>query len=424
MRNEVKISDPTPANEVTLRTWGFGGGAFRVTCINFVPVAGGMIRSRFSGSAKNKKTLSSGTGSQCSNFTRCAGKEKSYGIRQACEPPLAILEGMRELLNVLAAILLFCSLSPAASFKYIRIGQKADVQTTPVAGIAMMGGGSDLDEAFRWLCNKANDGDFLVLRAHGGGDYNKYVNGLCKTNSVATLIIPSRAAAEQPKVTEIIRQAEAIFIAGGDQARYVNFWKGTPVQTAINAAVAEGRPIGGTSAGLAILGEFAYGALGDKPDDKDLASSDVLSDPYFLRVTLVRGFLVVPHLQNTLTDSHFAKRDRMGRTLVFLARIMQDGWSPSPHEVAIDEKSAVLVEADGRSIVVGPGKGAYFLAPTKPPEACKTKTPLTLRDILVYHAPAGATFDLTAWKGEGGNSYSLSVEQAQIHSTQAANALY
>jgi len=288
----------------------------------------------------------------------------------------------------------------------------------------MMGGGSDLDEAFRWLCNKASGGDFLVLRAHGGGDYNKYVNGLCKANSVATLIIPSRAAAEQPKVTEIIRHAEAIFIAGGDQARYVNFWKGTPVQTAINAAVAEGRPIGGTSAGLAILGEFAYGALGDKPDDKDLASSDVLGDPYFLRVTLVRGFLVVPHLQNTLTDSHFAKRDRMGRTLVFLARIMQDGWSQNPHEVAIDEKSAVLVEADSRSVVVGPGKGAYFLSPTKAPETCKQKAPLTFRDISVYHAPAGAKFDLAAWNGEGGNTYSLSVEQRQVHSNQTANAIY
>ena len=31
-------------------------------------------------------------------------------------------------------------------------------------------------------------------------------------------------------MAEIIGQAEVIFIAGGDQSRYVNFWKGTPVQ--------------------------------------------------------------------------------------------------------------------------------------------------------------------------------------------------
>ena len=50
----------------------------------------------------------------------------------------------------------------------------------------MMGGGADLDEAFRWLCPKANGGDFLILRARGDDDYNSYVNGLCPLNSVAT----------------------------------------------------------------------------------------------------------------------------------------------------------------------------------------------------------------------------------------------
>lgn len=137
-------------------------------------------------------------------------------------------------------------------------------------------------------------------------------------------------------------------------------WKGTPLENAINADIAAGKPIGGTSAGLAVEGEFVYAALGDKPDDNDLASTDVLHNPYFERVTLVRDFLKIPHLESLLTDSHFAKRDRMGRTLGFLARIMRDGWSHSPREVAIDEKSAVLVEANGKGTVLGSGKGVYF----------------------------------------------------------------
>ena len=228
----------------------------------------------------------------------------------------------------------------------------------------MMGGGDDLDEAFRWLCNKGNRGDFLILRARGDDAYNSYVNKLCQANSVATLIIPDREAAQDPAVAEIIRKAEVLFIAGGDQANYVRGWKGTPVESAINDNIAAGKPIGGTSAGLAVEGEFAYSAAGDKPDDKNLSSADVLANPYFERVTLAREFLKVPHLENLITDSHFAKRDRMGRTLGFLARIMKDGWSSSPREVAVDEKSAVLVEADGKARVVGTGKGAYFLRPT------------------------------------------------------------
>jgi cyanophycinase len=312
----------------------------------------------------------------------------------------------------------------AASYQYIRVGQKADLKTHPSPGIAMMGGGSDLDDAFRWLCEKANAGDFLVLRARGDDDYNPYINGLCKLNSVATLIIPDREAAQDPAVAEIIRHAEVVFIAGGDQSRYVNFWRGTPVQAAINANLAAGKPIGGTSAGLAVLGEFAYGALGDKPDDEDLASADVLGDPFFYRVTLVRDFLVNSRLRGILTDSHFAQRDRMGRNLGFLARIMQDAWSGTPREIAIDEGSALLVEADGKATVVGPGKGAYFLRPTGAPEICQVKTPLTFRNISVYHAPTGTYFDTFNWNGKDGVSYSLSVEKGLIRSTQAGGGIY
>jgi cyanophycinase len=322
------------------------------------------------------------------------------------------------------ALLLLTTLAPASSYQYFRLGSKSDIQTKPAAGTAMMGGGEDLDDAFRWLCKKGNGGDFLVLRSSGDDDYNSYIDKLCPLNSVATLIIDNREAANDPVVADIIRHAEVVFISGGDQAHYIRAWKGTPVQDAINAGIAAGKPIGGTSAGLAVLGEFVYGALGDKPDDNDLASTDVLPNPYFGRVTLIRDFLKTPHLENLLTDSHFAKRDRLGRTLGFLARIIQDGWSNSPREIAIDEKSAVLVEPDGKATVVGSGKGAYFLRPTRPPDVCKTGQPLTFHDIAVYKAPTGAHFDLPSWKGEGGVAYSLTVEKGKVESTQSNHEIY
>src|SRR5450755_2800808 len=121
---------------------------------------------------------------------------------------------------------LAASLAHAASYQYFRIGNKNDIQTKPAAGVAMMGGGDDLDEAFRWLCQKGNGGDFLILRASGDDDYNSYVNGLCKLISVATLVLPDRPAAEDPAVAEIIRHAEVIFISGGDQGHYIRAWKG------------------------------------------------------------------------------------------------------------------------------------------------------------------------------------------------------
>ena len=328
------------------------------------------------------------------------------------------------ILCLLLTILLLSTAAAASSYQYIRLGEKADRTTIPAAGTAMMGGGADLDEAFRWLCQKANGGDFLILRARGDDDYNSYVKGLCPVNSVATLIIPDRNAAQDPAVADIVRHAEAVFIAGGDQSRYVNFWQGTPVQDAINANIAGGKPVGGTSAGLAVLSEFAYGALRDKADDHDLASTDVLPNPYHERVTLVRDFLRVPNLENTLTDSHFAKRDRMGRTLVFLSRLVEDGWSKAPREVAIDEKSAVLVEADGKGRVVGKGKGVYFLRPTVAPEVCEKGVPLTFRNVSVYRVPTGGRFDLPSWTGDGGTAYSLTAESGKIESTQKGGGIY
>jgi cyanophycinase len=328
--------------------------------------------------------------------------------------------------SLLALLLLtgyVCS-AKTQTYKYIRIGNKEDVKTRPVAGIAMMGGGRDLGDAFRWLCQKGNGGDFLILRARGDDAYNSYVNGLCKANSVATLIVPDRQAAEDPKVAQTIRQAEVVFIAGGDQANYIRNWKGTPVEDAINDDVAVGKPIGGTSAGLAVLGQFVYGALGDKPDDKDLASSDVLPNPYFDRVTLERDFLKIPLLENMITDSHFVTRDRMGRTLGFLARIVKDGWSATPSEVAIDERSAVLVESDGRATVLGTGKGAYFLRPTQKPEVCEKGLPLTVRRVSVYRVPTGGHFDLKLWQGDGGTVYSLSVVHGKIESSQTGGEIY
>jgi len=328
------------------------------------------------------------------------------------------------ILLLTATVLLVCSPVLAKSFTYKRLGNAQDAQTTPRFGIAMMGGGSDLDEAFRWLGDKANGGDFLVLRAHGSDDYNSYVKGLSTLNSVATLVIPDKNTAQDPQVAEIIHHAEAIFIAGGDQSLYVNFWQGTPVQDALNAHIAARKPIGGTSAGLAVLGEYVFACLADKPDDPNLSSVQVLSNPFFYRVTIVRDYLKIPLLENLITDSHFAKRDRLGRSLGFLARIVQDGWAKNPREIAIDEKSALLVEADGKSKVIGTGKGVYFLRVTEAPKVCQKDQPLTLHNISAYLGPTGSTFDLPSWTGAGGQSYTLDVDAGIVHSSRPDKSLY
>src|SRR5262249_54837367 len=145
-------------------------------------------------------------------------------------------------------------------------------------------------------------------------------------NSVATLDVPSTEAANDPFVASTIANASAIFIMGGDQSTYVNDWQNTPVQTALDQAAARGVPIGGTSAGLAVLGQFIYSA----ENPSGAVSGDVLANPYSSEISFDKNFLSVPaqpalpYLQNTITDPHFIERDRMGRTVTFLARLVED----------------------------------------------------------------------------------------------------
>jgi cyanophycinase len=344
--------------------------------------------------------------------------------------------------RLLASLLLLASLTPALgqrapAYRYFRIGNAANAAATLRAGYALMGGGQDLDEAFKWLCGHANGGDLLVLRATGDDEYNSYIQSLCHLNSVATVVIPSRAAAEDPFVAKAIADASALFIAGGDQSNYINFWQGTPVQASLNAAIARGVPIGGTSAGLAVLGEYAYTAQGDKPDDPNLDAKTALADPYGPRITISHNFLEIPILKGIITDSHFAKRNRMGRLLVFLARLNESDGKPVPpagHDVrgiGIDERAAVLVEADGNATVVGQGVGAWFVDAKQASGmmvggkfgVMALHKPLTFGAFEVQKVAPGHSFNMTTWMGDA-TAHKLSVKNGNLQSTQRDGAIY
>jgi len=270
-------------------------------------------------------------------------------------------------------------------------------------------------------------GIFWCCGLLGNDDYNPYIAGLedgalCKLNSVVTLILPNREAAMDPFVAETIAHAEAIFIAGGDQANYIRFWMGTPVQAEINKAIQRGVPVGGTSAGLAVMGEWAYSAEGDKPDDPNLDGKTALMDPMGPRVTLVHGFLEIPILKGIITDSHFAKRDRMGRLLVFLARIQSSKENPNIRGIGIDERAAVLMEPDGEARVVGFGN-AYLVMPFPPAPVILSGKSLDAANFDVHRIRPGSSFDLSK-RCCGDTPYSLVVEKGDMRTTRDIGPIY
>lgn len=306
-----------------------------------------------------------------------------------------------------------------ASYEYYVTGNLGDVTRSTTFGEILMGGGTDVDAAFQWMINKSGGGDFVVIRASGTDAYNPYIYGLGTLDSVETIIIKNRAAASDPFVVNTIRNAEALFIAGGDQFNYVSYWKGTPVEDAIHHLVTRNVPIGGTSAGLAVMSEFVFSAASGTVD-----SPVALSDPYGRRIKLERDFLVLPNLGGLITDSHFVTRDRMGRLVTFLGRIVKDGWAGTAKGVGIDEQTALAVEANGSATVLGNGAAYFLRTPGTLPEVCVAKTPLTYRNISVYRVSGSATFNFASWTGSGGTAYTLSAENGVLISTQAGGGVY
>ena len=308
----------------------------------------------------------------------------------------------------------------APAYSYFRVGSATDLVAGTQPGVVLMGGGTDVDAAFQWLCQRSGNGDFLVIRATGTDAYNPYIQSLCPgEHSVATLIIPSTTAAADPAVAAIMAKAEVIWIAGGDQSNYINFWKGTPVQSTLNARIAAGVPVGGTSAGLNVLTQFIYTAQASQ----GATSSQALADPFNRYMTFDRDFALLPILQGVIGDPHFVTRDRMGRDLAFLCRVAAAGWSTAPRGIAVDEMTALLIDGQGHGTVVG-SSTVYFLKAPGLPQTCKAKTPLTYLNIAVDRIRAGDGFDVISWLRTGGTSYSVSANAGVLSSTQAGGSAY
>ncbi|TCT25400.1 beta-aspartyl-peptidase (threonine type) [Thermomonas haemolytica] len=264
------------------------------------------------------------------------------------------LSGTTQLLVAVLALLLPL-LAPAANVDHYLLGNptaKTPGRVQP--GLLLMGGGDRNFDALRWFMAKAGHGHIVILRASLGGEigqeFYEKVGGIA---SAETFVFKDREAASDPAILAAIRRADGIFIAGGDQSRYVRYWRGTPLAKALDAHVRAGKPLGGTSAGLAILGEYLYGAM----DGGSITSPRALADPLGDGNTIETGFLNIPLLEGVVTDTHFSERARLGRLVAFLTKSEQLAGRPLLG-LGVDERAALAVEADGRAHVYSTAPGA------------------------------------------------------------------
>ena len=320
---------------------------------------------------------------------------------------------------ILSLLLSFPFLSKGQAFTSYFTGDTADVSVSTTPGLVLMGGATESDEAMVWFLQRAVGGDILVIRASGSDGYNNYLYSQLgvSVNSVETIVFNNASASSDPYVLQQIANADAIWIAGGDQFNYVSYWKDNTIEDLLNAHVnTHNRVIGGTSAGMAILGDHYFSAA-----NGTVTSTTALNNPFDPNVTLGSGdFLQYPYLTDVITDTHYDDPDRKGRHTTFLARLAQQDSARS-FGIACDEYTAVCIDENGIARAFGDypsyDDNVYFLqancvAPYLP-ETLTPGQPLTwernneaVKVYVLKGTVTGAnTFDLNDWETGSGGSW-------------------
>jgi cyanophycinase-like exopeptidase len=136
-----------------------------------------------------------------------------------------------------------------------------------------------------------------------------------------------------------------------------------------------------------IQSDFVFNACGESVN-----SIQALSNPYE-DISLTSNFFDWKYLENTVIDTHFKQRDRQGRLMTFLARLIRDGETKIALGIGIDEETSLIINQAGLGEVMGKGS-VYFILAEHFPEQCEPQTPLTFKNYRVWQKRSGETFNL------------------------------
>jgi len=288
---------------------------------------------------------------------------------------------------------------------------------TYVSNSLLLSGGADSkskDEkaATRWLINQADKGDYLVIRTGGVGGQAKWIckNFLDDINSASEISIDSVEDANHPAVIKLINSVEIIWIAGGDQNKYENYWKGSTLVKALNEHI-KTKAISGSSAGMAILGGSYYA-----PEGKAVIGSQILNNPYheYTQDIFHGDLLQHPFMQYTINETHLNRKiegeTRHSRMLGLLARTQVQYPNQTVRAIGLNEGSFLAINKKGIGKVFG--DQVILLSTNKIPEKIEKQKPLiwdhqgqaVMSYIIKGSNDGNGEVDILKWSVSGGTS--------------------
>lgn len=158
------------------------------------------------------------------------------------------------------------------------------------------------------------------------------------TEHPVTHINFSREQAFDPALVDSVRNAQLIYITGGDQNRFMAIVENTPLYDAIHQAYQQGACIAGTSAGAAMMSETMI--TGNQLKDANYKATFDRLEKENLETTKGLGLI-----KSVIIDQHFIKRSRYNRLFTALAEF------PDKICIGIDEGTAIIIRKKGVEVV-------------------------------------------------------------------------
>jgi cyanophycinase len=184
-----------------------------------------------------------------------------------------------------------------------------------------------------------------------------------------------REEANSTRAAELVRDATAVFLTGGNQLRLASVVGGTRLGRAVIDGHRRGLVVAGTSAGASAMASHmvAFGTGGATPKQRMTQMSAGLG--------LLPGVVI---------DQHFEQRNRIGRLLALVA------LSPGLLGIGIDEDTAAVVGHSGVLEVIGKGSVTILDPARLQTDAYEAKRyrPIMVSGVILHSLPSGYRFDL------------------------------
>ncbi|MCW5915553.1 MAG: cyanophycinase [Chitinophagaceae bacterium] len=249
----------------------------------------------------------------------------------------------------------------------------------------IIGGGERSAALMQELVNTASlaGNDYIVVLTMASGvpdesyeAVSKQLGTLCK-NVVTKFHFTQQEAKDKKAWIDSVANARLIYIVGGDQNRFMDVVRGTPLYEAMHTAFNKGATVAGTSAGAAVMSQIMItGEERDKKDNnnfREIRKGNVITSEGM-------GFV-----SKAIIDQHFVKRSRYNRLLSVL------GDHPDKMVIGVDESTAVIVKGK-RVRVVGESQVVVVSHPRKVKVFNGAKVAFQNARLALYSA--GDTFKL------------------------------